>query len=160
MSLAPWFVLYLLIFFSLFSFSFCPCIVFLTSVSTFLKVIFSSLSGIYISDYYFSLEKEMATHCSILAWRIPWTEKPGGLQSMGLQRVRHDWVTNTNTLLPFFRVSIWRFISSLFWGNILAWLLIFLDFLCCCLHIRQSRCLSQSSWTGLLQEKTTTYQHG
>ena len=36
------------------------------------------------------LEKEMATHSSILAWNIPWTEKPGGLQSMGLQRVRHD----------------------------------------------------------------------
>ena len=35
-------------------------------------------------------EKEMATHSSILAWRIPWTEEPGGLQSMGLQRVRHD----------------------------------------------------------------------
>ena len=37
------------------------------------------------------LEKEMATHSSILAWRIPWTEKPGWLQSMGSQRVRHDW---------------------------------------------------------------------
>ena len=37
-----------------------------------------------------SLEKEMATHSSILAWRIPWTEEPGGLQSMGLQRVGHD----------------------------------------------------------------------
>ena len=36
------------------------------------------------------LEKEMATHSSILAWRIPWTEQPGGLQSMGSQRVRHD----------------------------------------------------------------------
>ena len=36
------------------------------------------------------LEKEMATQFSILAWRIPWTEKPGGLQSMGLQRVGHD----------------------------------------------------------------------
>ena len=35
-------------------------------------------------------EKEMATHSSILAWRIPWTEEPGGLQSMGSQRVRHD----------------------------------------------------------------------
>ena len=35
------------------------------------------------------LEEEMATHSSILAWRIPWTEEPGGLQSMGLQRVRH-----------------------------------------------------------------------
>ena len=36
------------------------------------------------------LEKGMATHSSILAWRIPWTEDPGGLQSMGLQRVGHD----------------------------------------------------------------------
>ena len=36
------------------------------------------------------LEKEMATHSSILAWRIPWTEEPGRLPSMGLQRVRHD----------------------------------------------------------------------
>ena len=36
------------------------------------------------------LEKEMATHSSILAWKIPWTEEPGKLQSMGLQRVRHD----------------------------------------------------------------------
>ena len=35
-------------------------------------------------------EKEMATHSSILAWRIPWTEEPGGLQSMGLQRVGLD----------------------------------------------------------------------
>ena len=38
-----------------------------------------------------SLEKGMATHSSILAWRIPWTEKPGRLQSIGLQRVGHDW---------------------------------------------------------------------
>ena len=37
------------------------------------------------------LEKEMATHSSILAWRIPWTEEPAGLQSTGSQEVRHDW---------------------------------------------------------------------
>ena len=36
------------------------------------------------------LEKKMATHSSILAWKIPWTEEPGGLQSMGLQRVGHN----------------------------------------------------------------------
>ena len=36
------------------------------------------------------LEEGMATHSSILTWRIPWTEEPGGLQSMGSQRVRHD----------------------------------------------------------------------
>ena len=39
------------------------------------------------------LEKEMATHSSILAWKIPWTVEPGGLQSMGSQRVRHDWLS-------------------------------------------------------------------
>ena len=39
------------------------------------------------------LEKEMATHCSILAWEIPWTEETGGLQSRALQRVRHDLAT-------------------------------------------------------------------
>jgi len=39
------------------------------------------------------LEKEMATHSSVLAWRIPWTEEPGGLQSMGSQRVGHDLTT-------------------------------------------------------------------
>ena len=40
------------------------------------------------------LEKEMATHSSILAWKIPWTEEPGRLQSMGPQRVRHNWATS------------------------------------------------------------------
>ena len=52
----------------------------------------------------------MATHSSILAWRIPWTEEPGGLQSMGSQRVGHDRVTNTLTLysdfLSFVSISI------------------------------------------------------
>ena len=43
------------------------------------------------------LKKGMATHYSILARRIPWTAEPGGLQSMGSQRIRHDWVTNTFT---------------------------------------------------------------
>ena len=43
------------------------------------------------------LEKGMASHPSVLAWRIPWTEKPGGLQSVGLQRVGHAWGTNTFT---------------------------------------------------------------
>ena len=46
------------------------------------------------------LEKEMATHSIFLAWRIPWTEEPGGLQSMGLQRVGHNWATN---------IGLWAF---------------------------------------------------
>ena len=41
------------------------------------------------------LEKGMATHSSILAWKIPWTEEPNGLQSMGSQRVIHDWANNS-----------------------------------------------------------------
>ena len=43
------------------------------------------------------LEKGMVTHSSILSWRIPWTEELGGLQSMGLQRVRHNWETKAFT---------------------------------------------------------------
>ena len=45
------------------------------------------------------LEKEMVTHSSILAWRIPWTENPGGLQSMGSQRVGHSWATSPRGFL-------------------------------------------------------------
>ena len=43
-------------------------------------------------DWKDSLEEKMATHSSIFEWEIPWTEEPGGLQSLGLQRVRHDLV--------------------------------------------------------------------
>ena len=43
------------------------------------------------------LEKGIATHSSILAWRIPWTEEPGGLQVIGSQRVGHNCVPNTHT---------------------------------------------------------------
>ena len=45
------------------------------------------------------LEKEMVTHSSILTWKIPWTEEPGGLQSLGLQRVRHDCAQSTYDVL-------------------------------------------------------------
>ena len=43
------------------------------------------------------LQKQMATHSSILAYRIPWTEESGGLESLGLQRVGRDWASNTHT---------------------------------------------------------------
>ena len=46
-------------------------------------------------------EEEMATHSRVLAWRIPWTEEPGGLQSMGLQRVGHDWLSEHTHVCPF-----------------------------------------------------------
>ena len=47
------------------------------------------------------LEKEMATHSHTLAWKIPWTEEPGGLQSMGPQRVRHDSATSLSLSFTF-----------------------------------------------------------
>ena len=51
---------------------------------------YECLSGFTFTFHFHALEKEMATHTSILAWKIPWTEDPGRLQSMGSQRVRHD----------------------------------------------------------------------
>ena len=57
------------------------------------------------------LEKEMATHPSTLAWRIPWMEEPGGLQSTGLQRVRHDWATS----LSVYVLSMWSVMSYSLW---------------------------------------------
>ena len=48
------------------------------------------LSDVTFTFHFHALEKEMATHSSVLAWRIPWTEKPGRLQSVGSHRVGHD----------------------------------------------------------------------
>ena len=61
------------------------------------------------------LEEEMATCSSILAWRIPWTEEPGGLQSLGSQRVRHDWAAkDTHTV---FRLDIDHFNPVRDWAH-------------------------------------------
>ena len=55
------------------------------------------------------LEKEMATHSSTIAWKIPWTEEPGRLQSMGSQKVRHDWATSLSfTLYPMIYISYFK----------------------------------------------------
>ena len=74
------------------------------------------------------LEKEMAIHFSILAWRIPWMEELGGLQSMGSQRVGHDWATSlsqTYFSMTFFDNKKWTYYCMyilsfyhLFWGFI------------------------------------------
>ena len=50
-------------------------------------------------DWQDPLKNGMVTHSSVLAWRIPWTEEPSRLQSMGSQTVRHDWVINTYTVI-------------------------------------------------------------
>ena len=69
------------------------------------------------------LKKEMATHSSSLAWKIPWTEEPGGLQSMESQRVGHDWETNTfsrskgnandnKNKMPFSRIGVAKIVND------------------------------------------------
>ena len=87
------------------------------------------------------LEKGMATHSSILAWRIPWTEEPGRLQSVGSRRVRHDWATSFHchfmvskyiymSLFPVFRgiaAVLWTFVWS-FSPETLSFLLFQLGF--------------------------------
>ena len=63
------------------------------------------------------LEKGMATHCSIFAWRIPWTGEPDGLQSMRLQTVRHNWVTNTSHFHIWILLSHMRELKSSICSN-------------------------------------------
>ena len=60
------------------------------------------------------LEKVTTTHSSILAWRIPWIEEPGGLQSMGSQRVGHGWATNTLTFSLTHRKCIGKVVTFFF----------------------------------------------
>ena len=72
-----------------------------------------------------SLKEGMSTHSSILAWKIPWTEKPGRLQPMGLQRVGHDWATSLSLSYIFLRRQVrwsgipisWRIFHSLLWST-------------------------------------------
>ena len=52
------------------------------------------------------LEKGMAIDSSVLVWRIPWTEEPGGLQVLGLLRVRHDWATNPSHFFIYIYILI------------------------------------------------------
>ena len=59
---------------------------------------------VFICQCHSLTEKAMAPHSSTLAWKLPWTEEPGGLQSMGSQRVRHDWATS----LSLFAFMHWR----------------------------------------------------
>ena len=64
----------------------------------------TQLSDFTFTFYSHALEKEMATHSSTLAWKIPWMEEPGGLQSMGSLGVRHDRATS----LSLFTLMHWR----------------------------------------------------
>ena len=77
------------------------CLFFMISSKLLLPRWCLSTCSVFTKSYIYR-PKEMAIHSSILAWRIPWTEEPGRLQSMGSQRVRHDWATSLSLslLLP------------------------------------------------------------
>ena len=77
------------------------------------------------------VEKEMATHSSVLAWRIPWTEEAGRLQSTGSQRVRHDWAAS---------LSHWYICIRMFF----AMLLIIAP------NWKEAKCLQTGEWTHQL----------
>ena len=89
-------------------------------------------------------EKSMAPHSSILSWRIPWTEEPGGLQSMGLQRVRHNWVTNTHIHYSFYRKIPQSFIDRLKLTSALCQFWVFVIFIYLIFHIMHNTCLLYS----------------
>ena len=72
-------------------------------------------------------EKEIANHSSLLAWKIPWTEEPGGLQTMGSQRFGYDWVTNTRCDYGY----SWVYITSLLCAWYLSHLFFVLIFFFC-----------------------------
>ena len=98
-------------------------------------------------------EKAMASHSSTLAWKIPWMEEPGGLQSMGLLRVGHDWATSlslftfmhwrrkwqpTPVFLPWESQGRWSLVGSRLWGcteSRLKWLSSMCIYICVCVHI-------------------------
>ena len=80
------------------------------------------------------LEREMATHSSVFAWRIPWTAEPGWLQAMGSQRVGHDWATSVSLSLG----------ASYKWNRTIFFL--------CGWHISLSLCFQGSSMLGHVSE--------
>ena len=84
-----------------------PVILSIFALSFFLWLYVCTCVSIYLSNLssmYLILEKAMAPHSSTLAWKIPWTEEPGRLQSVWSLRVGHDWATS----LSFFTVMHWR----------------------------------------------------
>ena len=75
--------------------------------------------GLQSLDLAEALEEGMATHSSILAWEILWTEEPGGLQYMGLQRVRNDWIDSTHKHVKSqFACTITNLSTQVMWFNI------------------------------------------
>ena len=100
------------------------------------------------------LEKGIATHSNILAWRTPRTEEPGGWQSMGLQRVGHNWATNTHMF--FSEVSLQIFGPFLKIGFSYYWALSFV-FLIQILHIHDLQTFSPESVACLHSRRSSSF---
>ena len=83
----------------------------------------TGLSEFTLTSHFHALEKEMATHSSVLAWRIPGTGEPGGLPSMGSHRVGHDWSDLAAAAVNFVLV----FDHAIKVSFILNWVLIFIE---------------------------------
>ena len=99
-----------------------------------------------------SLEKQLATHSSILAWEISWTEEPGGLQSMGSQRVEHGLATKRQQLSPA-RGALREFLSlSRLWGNTFYQICIMLP------HMRTTLFIYVSDTTELIFKLSLSFQ--
>ena len=96
-----------------------------------------------------SLEEGMATHSSILAWRIPWTEEPGGLQSIRSQRVRHDWsdLARTQTYIIYTYIHICHSFSNQ--PSLHGHLSCFYEHLSCLLCLWVRFCYRKSPSTGI-----------
>ena len=75
------------------------------------------LSDFTFTFHFHALEKEMATHSSVLAWRIPGTAEPGGLLSMGLLSVGHDW-SDLAAEVPVRRVDLDGLLARISWVNL------------------------------------------
>ena len=97
-----------------------PC---LHHLPEFAQVHIHCISNLFTCNYEITLEKEMATHTSILAWRIPWVEEPGRLQSMGLQRVGHFTLWICVCFFP------WKYNFAFMWFKKYFMMLFFIFFL-------------------------------
>ena len=102
-------------------------------------------SCLFFLDEYFTLEKEMTTYSSTLAWRTPWTEEPGGLQPMESQRVRHKWVANT--YLAWLELYYWKLVLFYFL-LIFDWRMVALEYCVPTCFLNQSS--YKSVWSDLL----------
>ena len=140
-----------------------------------MKLQFPQVHSVIIAPSYLLLEEEMATHSSILAWRIPWTEESGGLWSMGSQKSWKDWVmecmqSSYYVFRPYSSYN-WKFLPftdlSCFFHTPGPWKQLFYFYFCKfdsfffnLLHVSDTvKCLSLSIWLLSLRITPSSFIH-